>query len=81
MKNNNLAMLATISIVLGIASIIGYIDPAVCAGSKSDGFITCAEAASQHLWGFVGFSTLGIITLVVGTIRARIRARREENQA
>jgi hypothetical protein len=76
-KNNNLAMIATISLALGIASMVGYIDPAVCAGSPSDGFITCAEAASQHLWGFVGFSAFALVTLVVGTIRARIRARRD----
>ncbi len=79
MKNNNLAMIATISIVLGLASMIGYIDPAVCAGSPSDGFITCAEAASQHLWGFAGFTTFAIVTLVFGTIRARVRARRNES--
>lgn len=77
MKNNNLAMIATISIVLGIGSIIGYIDPAVCAGSPSDGFITCTEAANQHLWGFWGFTSFGIIALVAGTIRSRMRANRE----
>ncbi|MEN9287472.1 MAG: hypothetical protein RLZ88_142, partial [Actinomycetota bacterium] len=35
MKNNTLAMLATISLVLGLASLIGYIDPAVCEGRQS----------------------------------------------
>lgn len=79
MKNNNLAMIATISLALGIGSLVGYIDPAVCAGSPSDGFVTCAEAASQHIWGFVGFTAFGIVTLVVGTVRARVRASRTQD--
>lgn len=74
MKNNNLAMIATISLALGIGSLVGYIDPAVCAGSPSEGFVTCTEAASQHIWGFVGFTAFGIVTLLVGTIRARMRS-------
>lgn len=73
MKNNSLAMVAVISIVLGIASMIGYIDPAVCAELPSNGFITCQQAADQHILGFVGFTGFGVITLVVGTLLARKR--------
>jgi hypothetical protein len=76
-KNNTLAMIATISIVLGLASMIGYIDPAVCEGSQTQAFVTCEEAAAQHLGGFFGFTAFGVVTLVVGTIRSRMRARRK----
>lgn len=75
MKNNTLAMIATISLVLGLASMIGYIDPAVCEGSQSQAFVTCEEAAAQHLWGFFGFSAFGVVTLVVGTVRSRMRRK------
>lgn len=71
MKNNTLAMLATISLALGIASLISYIDPAVCAGSQIEDVTSCEQAASQHIWGFVGFFTLGAVTLIAGTIRNR----------
>lgn len=77
MKNNTLAMVATISIVVGLASMIGYVDPAVCGGLQNQGFVTCEEAASQHIWGFVGFTSFGVLTLVIGTIRNRIMRRRE----
>ena len=73
MKNNSLAMVAVVSIVLGFASMIGYIDPAVCPEQASYGFITCEQAASQHIWGLIGFTGFGLVTLVFGTIRSRIR--------
>ena len=71
MKNNSLAMLATISIVAALASMIGYIDPAVCEGLNSGGFVTCEQAAQQHIWAFWGFGGFGVLVLVAGTIRAR----------
>mgnify|MGYP006871988630 FL=1 len=79
MKNNSLAMVATISLVLSIASMISYIDPAVCAGSTTEGFVTCEQAAAQHLWGFWGFMAFGIVTLVAGTIRNQILSKRRED--
>ena len=77
MKNNSLAMIATISLALSLASMIGYIDPAVCEASQSEGFITCKEVADQHIAVAVGFASFGIVTLVLGTIRSRIRAKRK----
>jgi len=69
-KNNSLAMLATIALVAALASMIGYIDPAVCEGIKSDGFVTCEQAAQQHIWGFWGFLSFGVLVLVGGAIKA-----------
>ena len=70
MKNNSLAMLATIALVAALASMIGYIDPAVCDGIKSDGFVTCEQAAQQHIWGFWGFLGFGVLVLAGGAIKA-----------
>ena len=76
MKNNSLAMLAVISLTISVASIIGYIDPAVCAGLKSEGIEPCVQAAQQHVWAFWGFGAFGAITLVAGSLRARrLRAK------
>ena len=63
-------MLATIALVAALASMIGYIDPAVCEGIKSDGFVTCEQAAQQHIWGFWGFLGFGVLVLVGGAIKA-----------
>ena len=75
MKNNSLAMVALISLVLGIASLVGYIDPAVCGELPSNGFITCEQAAAQHLWGFWGFTAFGAVTLLGGTLLSKRNSR------
>lgn len=74
MKNNSLAMLATISIVLGLASLIGYIDPAVCTVEQSEAFVSCEQAASQHIAGFLGFTLFGAGTLLAGYLRNKTRS-------
>ncbi|MEN9603590.1 MAG: hypothetical protein RL545_279, partial [Actinomycetota bacterium] len=53
MKNNTLAMLATISLVLSVALLISYIDPAVCAGSGIQSLETCTQLAYEHIYGFI----------------------------
>ncbi len=79
MKNNTLAMVATISLIVGVASLIGYIDPAVCPTNVEQAFITCQQSASEHIWGFVGFTAFGLVTLVVGTISNRRRSRKSDS--
>jgi uncharacterized protein (UPF0261 family) len=73
MKNNALAMLATISIAVGLASIIGYVEPSACVVSGAEGIATCEEAASQQLWSFIGFTSFGVVTLLVSAVRSRRR--------
>mgnify|MGYP006294555789 CR=1 FL=1 len=73
MKNNSLAMVATISLAMGLASIIGYVDPGVCVVEGAEAYGTCEAVASQHVWGFVGFTSFAVITFVVGAIRNRRR--------
>jgi hypothetical protein len=72
-------MIALISIVLGIASFVGYIDPAVCGELPSNGFVTCEQAAAQHIWGFWGFTGFGVIALISGTIVAKRKLRQPKN--
>jgi hypothetical protein len=48
-KNNSLAMLATIGAVLALASMIGYIDPAVCVVEPAQNFASCESVAQQTL--------------------------------
>jgi ABC-type multidrug transport system permease subunit len=77
MKNNSLAMLATISLVVALASIIGYIDPAVCAGLQPTAIEGCVQTAHEHIWAFWGFGGFGAVVLIAGTIRARRNKLRE----
>jgi hypothetical protein len=73
MKNNTIAMLAIIAIAMSFASLIGYIEPGTCTVAPAQGLGTCEQAAVERLWGFVILFTFGVVTLVVGTLRARRR--------
>ena len=77
MKNNTLAMVATIAIALSIASLIGYVEPTACTVVPPDGFPTCEETASQRLWTAGGLFLFGAITLLVGTLRSRRKPKKE----
>jgi hypothetical protein len=72
-KNNTLAMLATISLAVSVAILISYIDPTVCAGSGIQSLEACTQLANEHIWGFVGFFSFGAITLFSGAVRNVIR--------
>ena len=77
MKNNTLAMLATISLVMSVAMLISYISPQVCAGSGITDLETCTRIANERLLMIGAFFAFGAITLIGGAIRARIRDKRE----
>jgi hypothetical protein len=77
MKNNTLAMLATISLVFSVAMLVGYIDPTVCAGSQIQDISTCNQAASEHIIGFACFFTFGAFTLIVGAIRSKFKFQKK----
>lgn len=81
MKNNTLAMLATISLVFSLATLIGYVDPAVCAGSQIQDLATCTQEAKNHLLAFAGFFSFGAVTLAAGALRSRLRSKREKKEA
>lgn len=52
MKNNSLAMIATIAAVGALASLTGYIDPAFCGKPQENGWMTCQDVANQTLAAF-----------------------------
>ena len=77
MKNNTLAMLATIALVAAFASMIGYIDPATCTVENKDAFLTCEEAANQHIYAFWGFAGFSAVVLLSDLVRRVIKKRRK----
>lgn len=76
MKNNSLAMLATVSLVVAVGSMIGYIDPNTCVVENPDGFLTCEEAATQHLLVSAVAGVFGVVTLAGSVIRTRLAKSR-----
>ena len=73
MKNNSLAMVATISLAMGLASIIGYVDPGVCVVGGAEAYGSCEATATQHVWGFFGFTTFGVAVFIFSALRNRRR--------
>lgn len=76
MKNNTIAMIATISLVGALASLIGYIDPATCTVEDPQAFLTCEEAAMQNSIAFWSFTAIGGSFLLTALIR-RILSKRK----
>ena len=52
MKNNSLAMIATIAAVGALASLTGYIDPAFCGKPQENSWMSCQDVANQTLTAF-----------------------------
>jgi hypothetical protein len=52
MKNNSLAMIATIAAVGALASLTGYIDPAICGRPQENSWMSCEVVANQTLTAF-----------------------------
>jgi hypothetical protein len=75
MKNNSLAMMALIALVGAPAALIGYIDPKTCPPQNS-GFMTCQQAADQHVWLFWILASFGVLTFVTDFVLRRLRAKR-----
>jgi hypothetical protein len=75
LKNNSLAMIALIALVGAPASLIGYIDPKTCP-VQSETFITCQQAADQHIWLFWGLLGFSVVTFAASYLRRRISAKR-----
>ena len=75
MKNNTIAMIATISLVGAIATLIGYIDPATCTVDDPQSFWTCEEAAMQNSILFWTFTAIGGGFLATALVR-RLLAKR-----
>ena len=67
-KNNSMAMLATITLVGVIASIIGLFDPATCVQVQADDWTSCANIARDReigFWVLLAFSVIGFSVSIV----------------
>ena len=80
MKNNTLAMVATVALALAVAALISYIDPTVCIGSGIQTLESCTQTANEHIYAFLGFGSFGAITLILGTIRGGLNAKRNQEE-
>jgi hypothetical protein len=66
-KNNSMAMVATITLVGVVASVIGIFDPSTCVVSQSDEWTSCASIARDRVIGFwilLAISLLGFVVPV-----------------
>ncbi len=73
-KNNSMAMLATVSLVGILASFIGFFDPETCIENQAEGCVSCESIAEQRnlgSWLLLGASALGF-----GVSFARRKKRR-----
>ena len=77
MKNNTLAMLATISLAFSVATLLAYVDPLVCAGSQIQDLATCTNAAQQNLTAFAIFFGFGALTLIASAVRSRLSRKQK----
>jgi hypothetical protein len=76
-KNNSWAMIATVSVVAALASVIGFLNPSNCVESaQAEGWTSCEAIAQQQgylFWGLLALSVFGFgISL---TKRAMKKAR------
>lgn len=78
MKNNSLAMLATIAAVGALATLIGYVDPQVCAVSAEEAWMRCEHIAAQTLTAFWVFFSIAGLSLIgyLAQLRKRKQAKR-----
>jgi hypothetical protein len=78
MKNNSWAMLATISAVAALASMIGYIDPKVCVVEAAASWMSCEAVAAKTLtlfWGLTGVSVISFVGYLIQKRRAKLAKR------
>jgi hypothetical protein len=68
-KNNSWAMIATVSVVAALASVIGLLNPTNCVESAQlEGWTSCAAIADQQrflFWGLLAVSAFGFAISLV----------------
>jgi hypothetical protein len=71
-------MLATISAVAALASMIGYIDPKVCVVEAAASWMSCEAVAAKTLtlfWGLTGVSVISFVGYLIQKRKARVAKR------
>jgi hypothetical protein len=67
-QNNSMAMLATVSLVGVLASVLGFFDPATCIDVQAEGWTSCEAIAEQRklgAWLLLGLSAVGFSVSIV----------------
>lgn len=68
-KNNSMAMVATIALVGVVASVIGLFDPDTCVVSQSDDWTSCANIAKDRQIGFWILLVVSVLGFAVSITR------------
>ena len=74
-KNNSWAMIATVSIVAALASLIGLLNPNNCVEAvQTEGWTSCAAIVAEQRWLFAGLLALSAFGFAISLVR---RARKK----
>jgi hypothetical protein len=72
-KNNSMAMVATVALVGVFASIIGIFDPSTCVDVQADGWTSCESIARDRQIGSWILLTLSAIGFALSFVRRKKR--------
>lgn len=69
-KNNSWAMIATVSIVAALASLIGLLNPNNCVESaQTAGWTSCEAIVAEQRWLFIGLLGLSAFGFAISLVR------------
>jgi hypothetical protein len=68
-KNNSMAMVATIALVGVIASVIGLFDPSTCVETQANDWTSCANIARDRQIGFWALLIVSVLGFAVSITR------------
>jgi hypothetical protein len=69
-KNNSWAMIATVSIVAALASLIGLLNPNNCVEAvQTEGWTSCEAIVNEQRWLFWGLLALSAFGFVISMAR------------
>lgn len=69
-RNNSMAMIATVALVGVLASLIGFFDPSTCTITQNNDWSSCQAIANDRKIGslvLLGVSVLGFVVSLVRT--------------
>jgi hypothetical protein len=76
-KNNSWAMIATVSVVAALASVIGLLNPTNCVESAQlEGWTSCAAIADQQRYLFWGLLAVSAFGFAISLVRRAAKKRR-----
>lgn len=70
-KNNSMAMVATITLVGVLASVVGLFDPSTCAPNQADDWTSCENIARDREIGFWVLLIFSAFGFAVSMVRSR----------